>query len=209
LIIYGLAFFLKRPIICAPFFKDFYEQQMPKVSVIAKNYAKALFSAAKTSNSIDQIATELESFKKNFSLDFARELKNPVIAKADSAKIIGEISSGLKLGKLLSKFLIAVTRNKRLNLFPEIYEEFNRLLRLQKNILDVELITTSKLEKDHIENIKVTISKKHPGKTIEFTETIKKEILGGLQIKIGSNLIDASSRNQLSRVSNELIRAAK
>lgn len=182
---------------------------MPKVSVIAKNYAKALFSAAKTSNSIDQIATELESFKKNFSLDFARELKNPVIAKADSAKIIGEISSGLKLGKLLSKFLIAVTRNKRLNLFPEIYEEFNRLLRLQKNILDVELITTSKLEKDHIENIKVTISKKHPGKTIEFTETIKKEILGGLQIKIGSNLIDASSRNQLSRVSNELIRAAK
>jgi F0F1-type ATP synthase delta subunit len=105
---------------------------MPRVSVIAKNYAKALFSAAKSSNSIDKVATELESFKKSFSIDFARELKNPVIAKSDSAKIIIEIAKGLKLGKLLSDFLVAVTRNKRLNLFPEIYEEFNRLLRLKK-----------------------------------------------------------------------------
>lgn len=182
---------------------------MPRVSIVAKNYAKALIAAAQKSNSIDKISQELEKFKQSFSLDFAKELKNPVIAKSDSTKIISEITQSLKLSKLISEFLIAVTRNKRLNLFPEIYEEFTRLVRVQKNILDVELISTEKLDKVSIEKIRTTLSKKHPGKSIEFTEVIKKEILGGLQIKIGSDLIDASLKNQLSTISKELKRAVK
>lgn len=182
---------------------------MPRISVVAKNYAKALFAAAKKANAVDKINDELENFRQSFSLDFARELKNPVISKADSTKIINDIAISLKLGKLLSDFLTAVTRNKRLNLFPEIYEEFTRLAKLQKNILEVELISTEKLDRAEIERIKASISKKHFGKIIEIKETIKKEILGGLQIKIGSNLIDASLKNQLSNISQELIRAAK
>ncbi len=182
---------------------------MPRVSVVAKNYAKALFAAAKKSSSIDKTSEELESFKNNFSLDFARELKNPVISKNDSTKIIGDIAKNLNLGKLISEFLTAVTRNRRLNLFPEIYQEFFRLAKLQKNILEVELISTQKLENADIEKVKTVISKEHFGKIIEVKETIKAEILGGLQIKIGSNLIDASLKNQLSNLSRELIRAAK
>lgn len=182
---------------------------MPRVSVIAKNYAKALFAAAKKSNSIDKIHQELDSFKQSFSLDFARELKNPVIAKADSTKIIKEIAQTIKLGKLTTNFLVAVTRNKRLNLFPEIYEDFTRLTKIYKNILDVELISTEKLDDSALQQIKAAVSKKHPGKEIEFTQTIKKEILGGLQIKIGSDLIDASLKNQLATISKELIRAVK
>jgi len=41
--------------------------------------------------------------------------------------------------------------NTPLNLFPEIYEDFVRLARLQQNILDVEVISTAKLERDHLE----------------------------------------------------------
>lgn len=182
---------------------------MPRISVVAKNYAKALFAAAKKANTIDKISDELDKFKQSFSLDFARELKNPVISKTDSTKIISDIAIGLKLGKLISDFLIAVTRNKRLNLFPEIYEEFTRLAKLQKNILEVELISTEKLADAELEKIKTTINKKHPGKIIEIKQTVKKEILGGLQIKIGSNLIDASLKNQISSLSKELIRAVK
>ena len=182
---------------------------MPRISVVAKNYAKALFAAAKKSNALDKITEELENFRQSFSLDFARELKNPVISKVDSTKIINDIAKNLNLGKLLSDFLTAVTRNKRLNLFPEIYEEFTRLNKIQKNILEVELISTTKLEKAAIEKIRASVGKKHLGKIIEIKETIKKEILGGLQIKIGSNLIDASLKNQISNIGKELIRAAK
>lgn len=182
---------------------------MPRISVVAKNYSKALFAAAKKANIIDKLQEELESFRQSFSLDFARELKNPVISKDDSTKIINDIAISLKLGKLLSNFLTVVTRNKRLNLFPEIYEEFIRLAKLQKNILEVEVISTEKLSAAEIEKIKAAIGKKNAGKIIEIRETLKKEILGGLQIKIGSDLIDASLKNKLSNISKELIRAAK
>lgn len=182
---------------------------MPRVSVVAKNYAKALFAAATKANVVDKITNELESFRQNFNLDFAKELKNPVISKTDSTKIIQTITTNLKLGKLISDFLIAVTRNKRLNLFPEIYEEFTRLAKLQKNILEVEIITTEKLENAEIERIKSMLNKQHAGKIIEVRQTVKKEILGGLQIKIGSNLIDASLKNQISTLGKQLIRAVK
>ena len=44
---------------------------MLKASVIARNYAKALFSAAKKENAVDKVAAELEVFKNHFSEDFA------------------------------------------------------------------------------------------------------------------------------------------
>ena len=83
------------------------------------------------------------------------------------------------------------------------------LIRKLRNILEVELISTEKLDKAEIEKIKASIGKQNFGKTIEIKETLKKEILGGLQIKIGSNLIDASLKNQISNIGKELIRAAQ
>ncbi len=181
---------------------------MPKVSIVAKNYAKALFKAAKESNNINQISENLEIFKKNFSINFAHELKNPAIASNDSVKIITEIANKLNLPKLLVSFLSEVARNRRLALFLEIYEEFSHLVKLEKNILEIEVISTSTLEKSTIDEIKNVVSKKYPNKIIEAKQTLKDDILGGIQIKINSNLIDASLKNKLANIKKELIAAA-
>ncbi|MFM7557593.1 MAG: F0F1 ATP synthase subunit delta, partial [Alphaproteobacteria bacterium] len=77
---------------------------MPRVSVIAKNYAKTLFLVAKKNNAIDIVLNELNIFKENFSSNFAHELKNPVISKTDLVKIINEVTKKFKLGNLTSNF---------------------------------------------------------------------------------------------------------
>ena len=176
---------------------------MPRVSVVAKNYAKALFIAAKKSGSLDKISSELEIFKQNFSTSFAHELKNPVIAKNDLVRIIQEVTQKFSLGNLSSNFFASIVRNRRLNLFPEIYEEFSRLVKVQKNILEVELIVATKSEQSHIDRVKTLIEKKYPGKTIAIRETIKEKILGGFQVKIGSEIIDASLQNKLTSLGKE------
>jgi F-type H+-transporting ATPase subunit delta len=178
---------------------------MPRASVVAKNYAKALFMAARKSNSVEKVVSELDVFKQNFSTSFAQELKNPVIAKNDLAKIIQEVTQKFALGALTSNFFASIVRNRRLNLFPEIYEEFSRIVKLQKNILEVELITAVKPEKEHLERVKDLIAKKYPGKTIAIKETIKEKILGGFQVKIGSEVIDASLANQLASLYEECL----
>ena len=181
---------------------------MPRVSVVAKNYAKALFVAAYKSKSVDKISAELEVFKQNFSTSFAHELKNPVIAKNDLVRIIQEVTKKFGLGNLTSNFFASIVRNRRLNLFPEIYEEFSRLVKQQKNILEVEVIVAAKSHKDQLDRIKAIIEKSYPGKAIAIRETVKEKILGGLQVKIGSQVIDASLKNQLSSIAKECAAAA-
>jgi len=177
---------------------------MPRASTIAKNYAKALFAAALKSNSLDKIVADLEVFKKNFSTSFAHELKNPVISKNDSTKIINEVTKKFELSPLTASFFAAIVRNRRLNLFPEVYEDVSRLVKKQKNILEVELITAVKSESAQLERVTAMIAKKYPGKTIAIKETITAKILGGLQIKVGSEVIDASLRNQLDKFGQQL-----
>lgn len=180
---------------------------MPRASVVAKNYAKALFLAAQKNNALEKVALELEVFKKNFNSSFAHELQNPVISKNDLVKIIAEITQKMSLGKTLSDFFAAVARNRRLSLFPEIYAEFSHLLKKQKNILEVELILATKSDQSQLNQIKLLIEKKYPDKTIEIKETVKEKILGGFQIKIGSDIIDASLKNQLDSLNKELLSA--
>ena len=180
---------------------------MPRASVIAKNYAKALFVAAKKSNSVDKVAAELEVFKQNFSTSFAHELKNPVIAKNDLVRIIQEVTQKFGLGALTSNFFASIVRNRRLNLFPEIYEEFSRIVKLQKNILEVEVITAVKSAQTQIERVKTLIEKKYPGKIVSIKEIVKEEILGGFQVKVGSEIIDASFKNQLASIGKECLAA--
>ena len=177
---------------------------MPRASVIAKNYAKALFLAAKKGNTIEKVVAELDVFKQNFSTSFAHELKNPVIAKDDLVKIIQEVTQKFALGALSSNFFASIVRNRRLNLFPEIYEEFSRIVKIQKNILEVEVITAVKSDKAHLDRVKLLIEKKYPGKTIAIKEVVKEKILGGFQVKIGSNIIDVSLKNQLSNLEKQL-----
>ncbi len=180
---------------------------MPRVSVTAKNYSKALFAAAKKTNSITQVVNELEMFKQNFSTSFAHELKNPVISKNDLVKIINEVTKKFSLGNITSNFFASVVRNRRLNLFPEIYEEFLRLVKQEQNVLEVEVITAVRSKKTQLDRVKILVEQKYPGKTVAIRETVKEKILGGFQVKIGSEVIDASLANQLANLNKELLSA--
>ena len=180
---------------------------MPRVSVVAKNYAKALFVAARKNNSLDKTSAELDVFKQNFSTSFAHELKNPVIAKDDLVHIIQEVTEKFGLSSLTSNFFASIVRNRRLNLFPEIYEEFSRLVKMQKNILEVEVVTAVKVEKVQLERIKALVEKKYPGKIVAVREIVNEKILGGFQVKIGSEIIDATLKNKLASIGKACLAA--
>lgn len=178
---------------------------MPRVSVVAKNYAKALFLVGRKNNLLDKILEELTSFKQNFSTSFSHELKNPVISKIDLDKIIKEVSKKFNLSTLSANFFSSIVRNRRLNLFPEIFEEFCRLHRQYQNILEVELIFATEPQKLQVDQVKLVIGKKYPNKTIAVRVSIKEKILGGMQIKIGSEMVDASLINQLDTLKKECL----
>lgn len=180
---------------------------MPRASVVAKNYSKALFIAARKSNQIEGVEKELQKFKDNFSTSFANELKNPVISKKDLTNIIEEISKKFELSPLAENFFSSIVRNRRLNLFPEIYEEFMRIVKKFKNIIEIEVISATKTDKVSLDKIKSLVQNKYPDKTINVKEAVNDNILGGFQVKIGSKMVDASLKNQLEKIEKECIAA--
>jgi len=181
---------------------------MPRASVVAKNYAKALFSAAYKNKNVDEVAAELQKFKENFSTSFAQELKNPVISKAELIKVVEEITKRFSLGQLTSNFFASIVKNRRLNLFPEIYAEFDRIVKLQNSILEVEIITAVKINKTQKESLVEIMANKYPDKSIVLKEKLDKKIFGGFQVKIGSEVIDASLQNQVSNIGRQCLALA-
>ena len=173
-----------------------------RVSLIAKKYARTLFTIAKNKNELDKISAELELFRKNFSNEIATELKNPVISKNNMTKIINQIIVQFKLGKITGSFFTSIVKNRRLNILPEIHFEFQRLLQDHKNILEAEVYSITNLNLDPIQKL---LEKNYPNKKIVIKHSISKEILGGIQIRIGSKIIDASLKNQLEQIKKESI----
>jgi F-type H+-transporting ATPase subunit delta len=169
-------------------------------TAITKNYAKALFVSAKAKNALDKTAEELENFAKNFKADFVRELKNPAISKKDLVEIMKENCQKFSLSKILTNFLLVLAENRRLSLFSSIKEEFEAYLREHKNILEIEIITAKKAGEKQLDEIKGLVAKKYPKKTISIISKIDEKILGGFEVRIGSQLIDATTKTQLTKL---------
>lgn len=178
---------------------------MPRVSVVAKNYAKALFVAARKANLLDKVSAELDVLKNNFSTSFASELKNPVISKLELDRVIDGVTKKFSLGPIVSNFFSSVVRNRRLNLVPEICEEFRRIYSIQQNILVAEVISSAMLGDDVMDSVKSFISKRYPQKNVSVKNIVKDSILGGLQIRIESEIMDASLANQLESLKKDLL----
>jgi F-type H+-transporting ATPase subunit delta len=178
---------------------------MHKPSLVSKNYAKALFNIAKESKKIDEIASDLEKFAQNFSSEFILELNNPAISTADLLKVIALVNDKIGISGLAADFLNVVFKNRKISYLNDIHQEFAKLAKEHNNILQIEVISASELTQESLAKIKDAISKKYSEKKIEILQTVKSQILGGIQVKIGSNLIDASIKSQLDQIENELI----
>ena len=173
------------------------------INSIANKYAKAAFNVAKGHNLIDRFSGDLQLFVDNFSNAFIKELSNPTISKEDLAKIITEIAGKLSLNDKVVSFLTIVAEARRIGLIKEINQSFSNLVKAEKKILEVEVFAVENLSTDNISEIKAILQKKYPGQTLEIKQIIKKDILGGVVIKVGSTMIDASLKTQLDALNNQ------
>ncbi len=168
--------------------------------LIAKKYALGAFNLAKKSNLIDQFLGDLKKFSDFFSKEITKELSNPAISKASLTKIVAELGEKLSLNSKVLLFLETVASARRINEIRAIEQHFSKLVKAEKKILEVEVISAAQLNAETLEEVKSALQKQHSDLSIEIKQTIKKDILGGLVIKIGSNMIDASLKMQLSKL---------
>ena len=169
-------------------------------SELCRRYAKALMSLAKTDLEVSKYLEYFELLivikKSNKVLNDC--LINPLIASRKKIKVLEKISKKLSFDKPFKNFLMIIASHGRLYILDDIFKIFRSTIQNNSNKTNVDVITTIKLQ----EKTKKILSKKLEevtGKEIIINNLIKKEILGGVIVKINSLMIDSSLKTKLDK----------
>ena len=170
---------------------------------ICVRYAKALIKIL--DNDVEQQKC-IEMYEellvlKNKSEIFSSFLHNPMIPAQKKLKILNKLSYKLKIDKKLFNFLCVLCKHNRLFALEMIYRKVDDIIKLKKNTVKLDLITTQKVEVKILNNIKKTISDLMK-KSVVVNNVIDKNIIGGMILKIDSYMFDASISSKLSNYKN-------
>lgn len=168
---------------------------------IARPYAQAIFEIAKEHDSFDAWSQTLEAL----ACAASDETFLKVLQNANSADAVKDVET--LLGDLLNEqgknFVELLGENSRFAVLPEIYQEFVRLRDDYLKVKAVELISARPLDTADEQALVEKLERKYNAK-ISLTKKLDPSIIGGLIIKVGDEIIDASVKTSLHSLSSTL-----
>ncbi len=177
----------------------------PIISGMAGRYATALFELAQEAKSVDAIKAHLDRFNGMLqgSDDLLRLVRSPVYTAEEQTKAIEAVLAKANISGLAGKFISTVASNRRLFAIREMISGFNALVSQAKGETRAEVTVAEKLDEKHLATIKEAIAASGK-KNVELDVKIDPSILGGLKVKIGSRMIDASLKTKLNSIRNAM-----
>ena len=172
---------------------------------IAKNYAEALFKIGKEQNSAGKFYAQLKDVSviiKN-SDDLKTFFENPLISANDKKEIIYKIF-GKDFDLQIINLLNLLADNKRLELVDTVYYCFENLYEKMSNIKRITVTSAIELNSDSKKRLEKIIETKTGSKIIPAYK-IKKNIIGGLIVKIGDKIVDLSLASKINDMEKQLI----
>ena len=174
---------------------------------IGKRYATALFNAAIAEDVLDQVHDDVVGFARLLEAErgFARFLASQRVT-ADQKKDIVVRAIGDRASGLFVKFALLLIAKKRMTGFEEVAESFAALYEEHSNIVRVGITTAVPLEPELERKAKEMVERR-TGKTAKLVKKIDPEIIGGMIVVAGNQIIDGSIRNQLAELRKSLLDA--
>jgi F-type H+-transporting ATPase subunit delta len=173
-------------------------------SKIARVYATALYQAAEEAGRVAQVRSDLGEFVQALesSADLRRMVAAEEISDPKKTAVLMELTEG---GDELMRNLLrlAVDKNRESEL-SAIYRAFVELVEQAQGLVHVQVVSAVPLTTALQEVLRKKIESSLK-KTVELTLTVDKEILGGLRLRIGDRIADASVRYRLEQLRELLI----
>jgi F-type H+-transporting ATPase subunit delta len=177
------------------------------LAVVHKIYAQALLEAAHERDSLPHVREEFAGFAAAVreSDELRGLLRNPQIDPRAKWEILDDLTAGAH--DEFRNFLHLLTEKNRLPEILDIYEEWERLLAAEEQILEVELITAVELSDAEAGEIVEQIEEAAKRK-VEASRSVDPDLIGGLILQAGSLRVDASVRGRLRDLREELLQRA-
>jgi len=159
-------------------------------NIVARRYARALFAIGQESGEAElkkygddllQLAEVLES-----APELMKFFRNPVFTVAEKKGVVTKVVAKTKPCKVVKNFCLLLADKNRLDCLPEIQAYFSVILDEVQGIVRGDLITAIELTDPLKKKIKD-----------QLENGVDPDILGGLKLKVGDKVLDASIRAQL------------
>lgn len=177
---------------------------MAELSTIARPYAEALFATAqKDAAGLDAWSDLLSVLAQTVSLDDVREaLSDPRLS--DEQRI--ELFVGLvkqPLPQTARNFVELLLRNDRVQVLPQIAQQFETLKNQQAGTALAEITSAFALSDAQVSELVAGLEKKF-GLKLKPVVTVDASLIGGVRVAVGDQVLDTSVRAQLTRLRDTL-----
>jgi F-type H+-transporting ATPase subunit delta len=171
------------------------------MSGLAGRYARALFELADERRALDQVAADLNAMSAMLaeSDDLRRMIRSPVLSRAEQGKAIAAIGDQAQLSPLTRNFLGLLAANRRLFALPEIAAAFLADLAARRGEIAAHVVSAQPLSARQQDELRDAL-RKSSGAKIAVDLRVDPSLLGGLVIRLGSRMVDASLKSKLNRL---------
>jgi F-type H+-transporting ATPase subunit delta len=168
-------------------------------------YAQAMMAIAKSHDLVDPFSDNaayiLELFKQ--STDLTEFLSSPVMEDGVKKNVLRQLFAE-HVHPFVMNFMMLLVDRKRIMFLQGICKQFQALVREQRQIVLAEVISAVPLSDEQQEAVRQKVLAITNAQQVELEMSQDADLIGGVIIKIGSQVIDASLRGQLRRISLKL-----
>jgi len=174
-------------------------------SEAARRYASALFDLAQSGGQLSAIQSAFSGFAETVSKndELSRLIASPLFKREDKAATLTKLGETAGLPALLVKFLGTMAANGRAVDLPATQAAFETLYDKQRGVERAIVRTAKEMTPAQRERLEGIIAKSVGG-DVELTTEVDPDLIGGVQLRIGSKLVDASLKAKLERMNTAM-----
>ena len=172
---------------------------------LAGRYASALFDLARDQKQIESVGRSLDALNQALadSKDLSELVDSPLVSREEASRALAAIAPQLGLDPITANFLGVLARNGRKNQLRPVIRAFRRLSSEHRGETTADVITARPLNDDQLAQLRAQL-RARAGRDVNIDAQVDPEILGGIVVKLGSQMIDASIRTKLNRLAQAM-----
>ena len=168
---------------------------------LAARYATALFDLADERRGLDAVAGDLRELRAMLlgSGDLVRLIRSPVLSRDEQGKAIAAVAERAGLSPLTRDFLGVVARNRRLFAVPAMIDAYLKKLAERRGEVTAEVTVAQPLGEARQAALTEQL-RRAVGSRVAVDIRVDPALLGGMIVKVGSRMVDASLNSRLQRL---------
>jgi F-type H+-transporting ATPase subunit delta len=174
---------------------------------LARVYARSLFQVAREQGKLDELREQLGQFAD--ALQEHRELAvfffSPYFSSVEKQQALPTLLDGAD--EILLNFLSLLIENHRMPVIFRIRQAYERLWQEENKTLPVQITSAIALDEATTESLGRTIGER-AGRKVTLSAHVDPDILGGIIVRVGNSILDASIRNRLELLRRHVAQAA-